>query len=298
MDELKTLLNLCPVPMLVVNEKNDVIFLNESFTRKNIFCFFLLLLLFVITPCIAETGEPTKEEIKVILKKDKSGTNPANLRRTFLLTNEYTNSPGKGYVNIINFKYTQPFKGRFLYSVKIPIVSSDSGEDTTSGLGDIDMNFGWRAYMTRGKGPLLKAFVLMVGNEFTFDTATDRSLGSGKYLLAPNLTSVFIFPKGVIFAPSFKHSFSFAGQDDREDINRSALDLYFVLRNIAKKYWVLLDPAIIVDHEHDTRVSMTTKITYGRMLSENLSCFVRPGLPIGGNKTMDWGIDAGLKYIW
>ena len=33
METIKTLLNLCPVPMVMINEKDDFLFINESFTR-------------------------------------------------------------------------------------------------------------------------------------------------------------------------------------------------------------------------------------------------------------------------
>lgn len=52
---------------------------------------------------------------------------------------------------------------------------------------------------------------MLLGSEFSFDTASDDRLGTGKHTVAPIGIVEFFFENGWIFAPAYQHAISYAG---------------------------------------------------------------------------------------
>ncbi|MBU4563961.1 MAG: hypothetical protein KMY53_06280 [Desulfarculus sp.] len=98
---------------------------------------------------------------------------------------------------------------------------SDFQWDDDSGLGDIQ-------YL----GLLGKNFpdglVLAGGITTIFPTATHDSLGMGKWQAGPALVAA-VLKKKYILGALYQHWWSFAGQDDRDDTNLSALQVFYFL---------------------------------------------------------------------
>lgn len=98
---------------------------------------------------------------------------------------------------------------------------SDFQWDDDSGLGDIQ-------YL----GLLGKNFpdglVLAGGITTIFPTATHDSLGMGKWQAGPALVAA-VLKKKYILGGLYQHWWSFAGQDDRDDTNLSALQVFYFL---------------------------------------------------------------------
>jgi hypothetical protein len=170
------------------------------------------------------------------------------------------------------------------------------GPDTysVSGIGDLDARLLYLPYVGNKS-------ILAVGLEGFFDTATNSALGSGKTSLGPTVIGVFpgLVGRGSLFAPAYQYVFDVAGSDDRADISRSQLDIYFVWALAGGKNWLIVDPQVIFDHEKDTTPALA-ELEWGFMVAPEvgLSGWLRPGIGIGADRLYDWNLEAGIKFVW
>lgn len=246
---------------------------------------------------------------------DKTGTNPLNFQRTLQVVNEY-NAVGDASINYTRFRYTEPLAGgKMSLRLEAPVVYanaalpgntstsavegtgvsiSDSGEASDFGLGDLNLKLTYIPFTTRAGG-------LATSLELDFPTASDRVLGTGKYIAAPSVTYAFFLPGNTIFAPAYKHSISFAGEGDREDVNSGSLDFYIVHRFDGGRQWVTLDPTYILNYELGKYSGATLRVVYGRVLGKVgdavVSGYVKPGIGVGADRPNDWSAEIGLSLI-
>ena len=99
-----------------------------------------------------------------------------------------------------------------------PIVNADFERKT--GLGDIVL---WTAFSNQYKPPNVFGF----GPTIMMDTASDEQLGTGKWSAGP-MALAFHIGKKWIYGAVAQHWWSFAGNDDRDEVNLT--DLQYVLR--------------------------------------------------------------------
>ena len=96
----------------------------------------------------------------------------------------------------------------------------DTHFDRETGLGDIVL---WTAFSNRYKPPNVFGF----GPTVMMDTASDDSLGTGKWSAGPMALAFHIGEKW-IYGTVAQHWWSFAGDDDRDGVNLT--DVQYVLR--------------------------------------------------------------------
>ncbi len=149
--------------------------------------------------------------------------------------------------------------------------------------------------------PLVKKkWAVALGLEATLNSATQKELGSGKTTLGPQAFLVFFNPlgiKGLLFAPAYQYVFHIAGDDDRADVSRSAIDFFFVWLAANKKHWVTFNPQIVIDHEGETE-TLIIETEVGQMMFGATSSYIRPGFHAAGDKLFEWNIEFGFKVIW
>jgi hypothetical protein len=254
-------------------------------------------------------------------KQDNTGTNPVNFTYDFRLYTEMAQIPDDGgsmITNTVEFKaplgrdianlmgkqegllvdmgrrFQLRFRGRYQnLSVTDPSASL-FGASSVSGIGDFDARLLGIAYTGQ-------RLIIAVGLEAFFNTASNPALGSGKVSLGPQ--TFFVFPgilgKGSLFAPGYQYVFSVAGEDNRDDISRSQIDLYGVWGLAAGKNWLILDPQIIVDHKNSSEF-LTIEAEWGFMISQQsgISSYLRPGVGFGKDKPYSWNLEVGLKFVW
>jgi len=92
--------------------------------------------------------------------------------------------------------------------------------DRETGIGDIIL---WTAFSNRYKPPFIFGF----GPTLMLDTASDERLGTGKWSAGPMALGFYVSDKWIIGAVA-QQWWSFAGDDDREDV--SLMDLQYVAR--------------------------------------------------------------------
>ena len=252
-------------------------------------------------------------------QEDNTGTNPVNFTYDFRLFTEMASLPsddsslitstiefrwpfGRDVANLKGVGAGSPYFGmgsrlgmrlRARYS-NLSVDLPGSGTSSVSGIGDLDARLLYLPYVK-------KKTILAVGLEAFFDTATSDVLGSGKTSLGPTVIGVFpgLVGRGSLFAPAYQYVFDVAGSDDRADISRSQLDLYFVWTLASGKNWLIVDPQVIIDHENDTTPGLV-ETEWGFMIapSVGISGWVRPGFGIGSDKPYDWNLEAGVKFVW
>jgi hypothetical protein len=227
-------------------------------------------------------------------KKDESGTNPTNFTYDFRIWNEAQDLPGDNSFTKTTFEYRFPVGKKFAFRTRIPYAQlSLDGAGSTTGLADIDARFIYLAHANR-------SWALAFGLEGTFDTATKEILGSGKTTIGPQVFVVKFAPlgiKGALIAPAYQYVTDVAGDDDRADIRRSLIDIFFVWLAGDKKHWAVIDPQIVIDHEAETE-TLILETEVGQMMFGPTSSYIRPGFHLAGDELYNWNVEAGFKVIW
>ena len=252
-------------------------------------------------------------------QEDNTGTNPVNFTYDFRLFTEMVSLPsddsslitstiefrwpfGRDVANLKGVGAGSPYHDmgqRFGMRIRarhsnLSVDLPGAGTYSASGIGDFDARLLYLPYIG-------KKTILAVGLEGFFDTATNPALGSGKTSLGPSVIGVFpgLMGRGSLFAPAYQYVFDVAGSDDRADIGRSQIDLYFVWTLAGGKNWLIVDPQLIIDHENDTKPALV-EIEWGFMMapSAGVSGWLRPGFGIRSDNLYDWNLEAGVKFVW
>jgi hypothetical protein len=243
---------------------------------------------------IAAGTEPAVET-KPSAEVDTSGTDPTKFLRTLGLRNEYQRLPNDKSFNLTTLTYIHPFAdGRMNVRLKAPLAYTDAAGDDEFGLGDLSLRYNWLAHVDASKGILLSA-------DISADSASEDVLGRGKWIFSPSVTYAMFVSPTMIFAPAYQHNISFAGDDDRKDVNESVIDLYMVFTAEDKKSWWIIDPALVIDWETEQNTPFTIEVEYGRnigtLLGGALNAYVRPGVGIGQDRGYDWNIEIGFTVV-
>jgi hypothetical protein len=227
--------------------------------------------------------------------EDKSGTDPTKFLRTLGLRNEYQRLPNDKTFNVTTFTYIEPFAdGRMNLRLKAPFAYTDATGDDEFGLSDLSLRYNWLAYVDATQG-------LLLGADLTADTASDDVLGRGKWTIGPSVTYAMFLSPTMIFAPAYQHNISFAGDEDRKEVNESVIDFYMVFTAQDKTSWLIVDPTLIVDWETEQNTPLTLEVEYGRnvgsLLGGAFNLYVRPGVGIGQDRPYDWNIEVGCTVV-
>jgi hypothetical protein len=269
-----------------------------------------------------DTTQEKKDTTQAPVKKDNTGTNPVNFSYDFRLITEMQNFTGEAGSQL---KHTMEFRvplGRDIANLKgagaadspfydmgnrfglrmrgyyqnLSLNADGASSPTTevSGIGDFDARLLAIAYAS-------KKFILAPGLEAFFNTASNDALGSGRDTLAPVVFAVFpgLVGKRSLFAPGYQYVFDISGDDERGNISRSQIDLYFVWILSGGKNWLLVDPQIILDHENNKEFA-TIDVEWGFMIApkSGISGYVRPGIGIGSHRPFNWNFEFAIKFIW
>jgi hypothetical protein len=285
-----------------------MVYRRVSKMRKIVACtaYVCLLLVALATPGL------TQDE------KDDTGTNPVNFTYDFRFITELRWLPdnsgsvlrhtlewraplGKDIGNLGGGKFyddlgkTFGIRMRAKYqTVSVNDASSPFGSSSVSGIGNIDARVLWLAHAT-------PKWAVATGLEAFFNTQSNDFLGNGKTTLGPTVFLAFfgIFGKGSLFAPGYQYIFDVAGDPDRNSVSRSQIDIYGVWVLAGGKYWLTLDPQIIINHVNN-KTFATIDAEWGFMIvpQSGISGYVRPGVGVGEERFMDWNLEFALKFVW
>jgi hypothetical protein len=169
----------------------------------------------------------------------------------------------------------------------LPIVATGVGGQTQAGLGELYAQVAHVPWLTR-------RFALVMGAGVTFPTATDTTLGRGKWQLAPIVAPIWFFPRGKGFVLLRLHQHvSFAGDADRTDVNYLET-VQTVMYNFRKGWWVLFDTEARIDWQDDQRVSFRSGVELGHVVVRRMGLSIKPEIPWGANRLGDWTLKVIL----
>jgi len=123
----------------------------------------------------------------------------------------------------------------------IPIINQPLGEsDSKFGMGDVALSL---FFTPRKPGKLIWG----VGPAIGLPTATDPTLGTKKWSAGPSVIAL-VQPKGWTMGLVLQNTWSFAGDDDRADVNALYTNV-FIVKNITKGWYVNTSPIITANWE-------------------------------------------------
>jgi hypothetical protein len=175
--------------------------------------------------------------------------------------------------------------------LQLPLVYADpgiaSGEFGTS---DLSARVLWRAW----NHPRAAAFV---GLEFWFPTASDPLLGTEKYSLAPLAAAFIPLLDNVFFIPIYQQLLSYAGNDERADLNILRIRPV-LLAQWPRRWWTLLDPGFLWDLEDDrpTDDTMTLGLEVGKQLTDRIALSGKPAIQVYGSEDFAWAFDLSFTF--
>jgi hypothetical protein len=158
---------------------------------------------------------------------------------------------------------------------------------------DITVRLNWRA--ARGEG-----YAVVVAPEFLLNTAEDPRLGLGKTVFQPVAFASIDVPqyKSVLF-PFVQQFWSIAGDPDRNDINVTLLRLGLATR-WPDRYYSFVEPSLYIDWQRDGKTGFTLELEMGRLVTNRLSLWARPGVGVWNNalpQIYDWNFEVGFRYF-
>jgi len=171
----------------------------------------------------------------------------------------------------------------------VPISSADLGQGTHTGLGDIYGQFLAILYGTDN-------FFFAAGSGLTSPSATESSLGAGKWQVDPLAIPGWWFgERRALFFVKVQDYISFAGQSDRADVHYMTVNPFFVAK-LSEKWWAGADTEAKFNWEQDNRKSYKSGVVLLRMWTETFGTWIKPEIPWGPNREGDWNVKASCFW--
>jgi len=178
-----------------------------------------------------------------------------------------------------------PAGGRagFLLRTDVPITTTHLGSETHMGLGDI---YGQVLYIPH----LSRKFALVTGTGIVLPTATHKTLGQGKWQLAPLVVPVwYLARKKGFFLVKFQDFISIAGAGSRPDVH--ALFINPTLNYLPARRWLVqADAESRTNWKNDNRTDFRVGFGAGRVMTRRFFLGIKCEVPMGGTRQGDWTI--------
>ena len=209
--------------------------------------------------------------------------------KTILLFNEYLDTDFGSY-NTTQLRFLHPIANKaWNLRVDLPLISTNTSSVNKTGIGDIGVGISYIPYLEHNKGIAFRARIIS-------NSAADPAIGTGKWVFAPALFyGSYLIEKKMLWIASLENQISFAGSDNRQDVNTTAFENYFMF--IIGKNWIAADVAF--------RYNATTKgypnnafIEFGRKITQNDMPYIHPSIAFGGHKSYNYGIEVGMLILF
>jgi hypothetical protein len=209
--------------------------------------------------------------------------------KTILLFNEYLDTDS-GSFNTTQIRFLHPIANKaWNLRVDLPLISTNTSSDNKTGIGDIGVGISYIPYLDHTKGIAFRARIIS-------NSAVDPALGTGKWVFAPAVFyGAYIKEKKILWIASIENQLSFAGSDNRSDINTTSFENYLMF--IMGKNWIAADVAF--------RYNATNKgfpnnafVEFGRKITKNDMGYIHPSVAFGNHKTYNFGIEVGMLILF
>lgn len=209
--------------------------------------------------------------------------------KTILLFNEYLDTDN-GSFNTTQLRFLHPIANKaWNLRVDLPLISTNTNSINKTGVGDIGAGLSYIPYMRYKKdGMAFRARIIS-------NSAADPALGSGKWVFSSAVFYGKYLSQHVLWIASIENQISFAGSENRNDVNLTAFENYFMF--ILGKNWFAADVAF--------RYNATSKgfpnntfVEFGRKITKNDMAYIHPSVAFGGQKTYNFGIEVGMLILF
>jgi hypothetical protein len=230
-------------------------------------------------------------------KPASNGTNPAELITRIEVKYQYQNFAAGDLHAIAIVRGDYAITPKVAFRMDLPILhfnSKISGVPSESGIGDIVTSMTFVKIFS-------KKFVGAIVPRVDFPTATNSSLGSGKFVFKPTIAGITPLGKGIALVGLAEYRISFAGKQNRADINELSLKpiiLKSFLTGPLKGFYANPQLDFVVDFENNNRTTTQFAVNMGKVLSKNVVAFVIPTFHIAGTKRENFKLEVGFRYLF
>ncbi|HEY7129080.1 MAG TPA: hypothetical protein VH332_05380 [Nitrospira sp.] len=244
------------------------------------------------------TEEQLEEAERLRKVAAKYGTDPTAIVGRMQLTSEYLDLTPHANATLSTARVDLPFRGDYLLRVQMPFLrttdAQNSGGGSARGLSDLTVITGWRAYNT-------PEYALLVGAVGSFPTASEPTLGFGKYTVGPAIATARFLPRLESFLIGLlQYQTSVGGDPSRKDVS-----LFNITAQVnsfwGQRWWTIVQSVWNVDFERGGKSSMVLEFEGGRNLIGRFGAYVRPGVGIYGRDVTGayiWNIEVGVRYMF
>lgn len=186
------------------------------------------------------------------------------------------------------FKYDLALNKTWGGNIEVPIVHLSGPDFSETAVGDTNLRV--RYVRTRDAVSIISAVELVA------PTAGDEFAGTGKWQLNPVVGAVYAFDQQTFAFVGYKHYFSIAGDDDRNEINRSEVRALFA-RLFANATWTLGDIKYSASHTDLDLETLDLEVEYGSMISKSIALSGRIGTSFL-DSSREFGASLNLRKIF
>ena len=171
----------------------------------------------------------------------------------------------------------------FLLRTDVPITTTHLGSETHMGLGDI---YGQVLYIPH----LNRKFAFVAGAGIVLPTATHKTLGQGKWQIAPLAVPVwYLARKKGFFLVKFQDFISIAGAGNRPDVH--ALFINPTLNYLPVRRWLVqAEVESRTNWKNNSRTDFRVGFGTGRVMTRRFFLGIKCEVPMGGTRQGDWTI--------
>jgi hypothetical protein len=171
----------------------------------------------------------------------------------------------------------------FLLRTDVPITTTHLGSETHMGLGDI---YGQVLYVPH----LNRKFGFVTGTGIVLPTATHKTLGQGKWQVAPLAVPVwYLDRKKGFFLVKFQDFISIAGAGNRPDVH--ALFINPTLNYLPARRWLVqAEVESRTNWKNRNRTDFRVGFGAGRVMTRRFFLGIKCEVPMAGTRPGDWTI--------
>lgn len=170
-----------------------------------------------------------------------------------------------------------------------PFVTAQIGSSTHAGLGDIYGQFTYVPFLT----PI---FALFLGSGLSIPSATYKTLGTGKWAVAPLGGPAWFFGRrrGLAFI-KFQEFTSFAGNSDRQEVRYLLITPTFMW-HVNRKTWLMFLEESHTDWMSSNSTWYKAGVQLGHMFNRKLGAWVMPEVHWGESRPGRF--DLKFSLVW
>jgi hypothetical protein len=240
---------------------------------------------------LAQSGAPLNSTTAVADPADRTGTNPANLRTTLEVSNDFRSIDDELFADQVTWRYAQSFASdRMRARVELPLSFANITGRTEAGFGDVVAGWEWLAVVRRRTAWL-------TGVDLAFDSGTNPALATRHNVLTPSAGFAFLPRRDTVVSVRYIQRLSLESVADWPDINKGTLEATIV-RRFGEWMWIRALPSLVSDYESND-VSGRLDGEWGRLLAPGASTWVRGGGAIGSRESrwFDWRLEIGFRFV-